>query len=98
MKTVSDGTKEIVMKRARAEGLDVKFRENAALALINGNVCDLIFASDLAQKASEVEVFELTGNCPQHMTCLGILGSAAAVDEAVDRIRKYDFSVRDHGE
>lgn len=98
MKTVSEGTKEIVMKRARAEGLEVLFRENAALALINGNVCDLIFASDLAQKASEVEVFELTGNCPQHMTCLGILGSAAAVDEAVDRIRKYDFSVRDHME
>ena len=52
-----------------------------------GNVCDLIYASDLAQKASDVEVFEISGNCPQHLTCLAILGTAAAVDEAVKRIQ-----------
>ena len=57
MKTVSEGTKKIIMRRARMEGLDILFHENAALALCNGNVCDLIYASDLAQKASDVEVF-----------------------------------------
>ena len=67
MKTVSEGTKKIIMRRARMEGLDILFHENAALALCNGNVCDLIYASDLAQKA--------------------ILGTAAAVDEAVKRIQ-----------
>lgn len=46
-----------------------------------------IYASDLAQKASDVEVFEINGNCPQHLTCLAILGTAAAVDEAVKRIQ-----------
>lgn len=86
MKTVSEGTKQIIMRRARMEGLDILFREHSALALINGNVSDLIYASDLAQKASDVEVFEISGNCPQHMTCLAILGSASAVDEAVERI------------
>ena len=85
MKTVSEGTKKII--RARMEGLDILFHENAALALCNGNVCDLIYASDLAQKASDVEVFEINGNCPQHLTCLAILGTAAAVDEAVKRIQ-----------
>ena len=59
MKTVSEGTKKIIMRRARMEGLDILFHENAALALCNGNVCDLIYASDLAQKASDVEVFEI---------------------------------------
>lgn len=91
MKTVSEGTKQIIIRRARMEGLEMLFRENSALAVINGNVSDLIYASDLAQKASDVEVFEISGNCPQHMTCLAILGTAAAVDEAVDRINSQEW-------
>ena len=91
MKTLSEGTKQIIMRRARMEGLEVLFRENSALAIINANVSDLIYASDLAQKASEVEVFEISGNCPQHMTCLAILGSASAVDEAVERINSVEW-------
>lgn len=87
MKTVSEGTKDIVMRRARMDGLKDLFQTHAALAVCNGNVSDLIYASDLAQKTSDVEVFEIMGSCPQHMTCLGILGTAAAVDEAVERIR-----------
>lgn len=87
MKTVSPGTKEIIMRRARMENLPVLFAENSALALLNGNVCDLIYASDVAQKAAAVQVFEISGNCPQHLTCLAILGDPAAVDEAVKAIR-----------
>lgn len=91
MKTVSEGTRKIIIRRARMEGLEILFRENSALALLNGNVSDLIYASDLAQKASDVEVFEISGNCPQHLTCLAILGSAAAVDEAVKRINEESW-------
>lgn len=87
MKTVSEGTKKIIIRRARMEGLEEMFQMYPALALCNGNVSDLIYASDLAQKASGVEVFEISGNCPQHLTCLALLGNAAAVDEAVKRIR-----------
>jgi len=87
MKTVSPGTKEIIMRRARMEHLDVLFEENSALALLNGNVTELIYASDVAQKAAAVQVFEISGNCPQHLTCLAILGDPAAVDEAVKSIR-----------
>lgn len=47
----------------------------------------MIYASDVAQKASNVEVFEVPGSCPQHMTCLGILGDAEAVETAVQRIK-----------
>ena len=32
MKTVSEGTKKIIMRRARMEGLDILFHENAAAA------------------------------------------------------------------
>ena len=79
MKTVSEGTRQIIMRRARMEGLDVLFQEHSALAVLNG------------KKASDVEVFEISGNCPQHLTCLAILGSASAVDEAVKRINSESW-------
>lgn len=79
---------EIVKRRLRNEALEQLFDYNSCLAVINGNVCELIYASDLAQKTSSVEVFEIPGNCPQHMTCLGILGDVAAVEAAVQRIKK----------
>lgn len=87
MKTVSAGTKEIIQRRVRKENLQEMFEQNAALALVHGDVCDMIYASDVAQKASNVEVFEIPGSCPQHMTCLGILGDAEAVETAVQKIK-----------
>ena len=87
MKTVSEGTKEIIKGRVRKGKLDEMFDEHSALALLHADVCDLIYASDLAQKAANVEVFEIAGNCPQHLTCLGILGSVSAVEAAVQRIK-----------
>lgn len=88
MKTVSEGTKEIILRRAKVNDLEKLFHENSALALIHGDLCDMIYASDAAQKASAVQVFEIMGNCPQHMTCLGILGDAASVETAVQRVRE----------
>ncbi|MCC8047281.1 MAG: BMC domain-containing protein [Clostridiales bacterium] len=88
MKTVSEGTKEIILRRAKIPGLEELFQKYPALALVHGDVCDMIYASDLAQKAADVQVFEIMGSCPQHLTCLGILGDASAVEEAVARIKK----------
>ena len=86
MKTVSEGTREIVKRRVRNESLEQLIEHNSCLAVMNGNVCDLIYASDLALKAASVEVFEIPGNCPQHMTCLGIQGEVSAVEAAVQKI------------
>lgn len=86
MNTVSPGTREIICSRLHKEVNQV-FDESSALALVHGDVCDIIYASDVAQKASGVSVFEIPGNCPQHLTCLGILGDVAAVETAVQRIR-----------
>lgn len=87
MKTVSAGTQEIVKKRVRKEDVEQLFQKNSALALVHGDVCEMIYASDLAQKTSNVEVFEIPGSCPQHMTCLGILGDVSAVEAAVQKIK-----------
>lgn len=88
IKKVSEGTKKIVLSRARHENLNLEelFTKCEALGIIHCDVCDMIFASDLAEKAASVSTFEITGTCPQHMTCLGILGDTAAVEAAVRRI------------
>ncbi len=88
MKTVSPGTKEILRGRIRQHELAQQLERPCALAVMHGDVCDMIFASDLAQKAADVEVFEIGGSCPQHMTCLGIWGDVSAVEAAVRRIRE----------
>lgn len=89
MNTVSPGTQDIIRSRVRNKDLSRNlFQESSSLALIHGDVCDMIYASDLAQKASDVSVFEIPGSCPQHMTCLGILGDVAAVETAVNKIKK----------
>lgn len=88
MKTVSPGTREIIKKRVRRDELDQLFKTNSALAVLHGDVCEMIYASDIAQKTSNVEVFEIPGSCPQHMTCLGILGDVSAVEAAVEKIKK----------
>ncbi|WP_373218350.1 BMC domain-containing protein [Ruminococcus sp. 5_1_39BFAA] len=87
MKTVSEGTKEIIAKRLHKGDLSDLFDQGSSLALLHGDVCDMIYASDLAQKAASVDVFEIPGSCLQHMTCLGILGDTSAVEAAVHKIR-----------
>lgn len=88
MHTVSPGTRDIIRSRIRKDAYQNLFQDNSSLALLHGDVCDMIYASDVAQKAADVAVFEIPGSCPQHMTCLGILGDVAAVETAVARIQK----------
>lgn len=88
MNTVSPGTQEIILSRVRKNLHQELFRDNSSLAVMHGDVCDMIYTSDVAQKAADVTVFEIPGSCPQHMTCLGILGDVAAVETAVQKIKK----------
>ncbi|MCI5699493.1 MAG: BMC domain-containing protein [Lachnospiraceae bacterium] len=87
MKTVSKGTQEIIKKRVRKDNLEQLFERNQALAIMHGDVCEMIYASDLALKTSNVEVFEISGSCPQHMTCLAIMGTVSAVEAAIQKIK-----------
>lgn len=88
IKQVSEGTKDIVCARCKTGNLTKESMDSKALALLHGDVCDLIYAGDLAQKEADTIVFEIGGTCPQHLTCLGILGEVSAVEEAVKRIEK----------
>ncbi len=61
----------------------------SALGLCEGSVSDIIVACDIAEKAADVVVTEIHGNCPQHMICLGVFGSVAAVKTAMSAIDKH---------
>ena len=59
-----------------------------AVGLVQARLIDLYWASDLAEKASNVETVLVLGNCPQHVQMLAILGQQASVKTAVDKIRE----------
>jgi hypothetical protein len=65
-----------------------------AVGLVQGQLADMIAATDLAEKAAEVWVEEIRGICPQHFTMIAILGDIAEVGAALDAVRKH-FKVRD---
>ena len=62
----------------------------SAVGLVQGRVVDMIYASDIAEKAAKVNVFDLKGLCPQHLTMIGIFGDIAAVKAALDAISAED--------
>lgn len=57
-----------------------------AVGLVQGRLIDLYWASDVAEKASQVSVTLVIGNCPQHVQMLAVLGKQAAVKQALDKI------------
>ncbi|WP_321344292.1 BMC domain-containing protein [Breoghania sp.] len=58
-----------------------------SIGLIQCNITDLFFYSDVAMKASDVFTVEVYGTCPQHVTSLAILGETSAVRTAMDAIQ-----------
>jgi hypothetical protein len=59
----------------------------SAVALVQGRVVDMVYAADIAEKAARVQVFDLRGLCPQHLTMIGIFGEVAAVKASLDAIQ-----------
>ena len=59
----------------------------SAVALVQGRVVDMVYAADVAEKAARVQVFDLRGLCPQHLTMIGIFGDVAAVKASLEAIR-----------
>lgn len=60
-----------------------------AVGLVQGQVEEIILAADIAEKASNVEVAEIHGSCPQHITVLGIFGDTSSVKTAVNAVIKW---------
>ena len=81
IKSPSKGTLELIKKRM---GILKEWElDNAdAIGLIQGKMIDMVCAADIAEKAVGVQVFDVRGICPQHMTLLAIFGNTASMTDA----------------
>lgn len=57
------------------------------IGICQGSVLEVIAAGDIAEKTSDVIAGELSGSCPQHTTCLVIVGKTSAVVASVDAVK-----------
>ena len=65
----------------------IESRRWGAVALIQGPLAEIFAAADKAEKAANVIVEEVIGNCPQQIIVMAIFGDTSAVQAAVDAIR-----------
>lgn len=88
----SQGTMRIIQRKVCDEQMKVMLQNEKvrAIGLVQGSVADIIMAADIAEKASNVEISEINGNCPQHITMIGMFGDVAAVNEAINAIRMWE--------
>lgn len=54
-----------------------------AVGLIQGQVASILAASDIAEKSASVQVAEIKGVCPTHMTLIALYGDTSAVEAAL---------------
>lgn len=82
IKSPSKGTQEIINRRI---GLNISsgIADYDAIGLVQGQMIDMLCASDIAEKAVGVQVFDVKGICPQHMVLLAIFGDTASVEDAL---------------
>lgn len=86
----SEGTLAIVRRKASDSRLrDIIDAGGAeALGICQGTVLEILVTSDVAEKAAGVTAGEINGTCPNHMTCMVVIGETSAVKEAVENVRK----------
>lgn len=59
-----------------------------AVGLVQANIVNVLYFSDIAQKAAAVYPVELNGSCPQHIVGLAVFGEVAAVETAMQAIER----------
>ncbi len=85
---VSQGTLGIISRKVGDKKIVERILENefTAVGLCQGDVVSMLVASDIAEKTSDVVVSEVSGVCPQYITCLAILGDVTSVEAALATI------------
>jgi microcompartment protein CcmL/EutN len=87
IKSPSEGAIDILMRRI---GSDVKTNLGSfdVVGLVQGRMIDMIYAADIAEKTVGVTVADVKGSCPQNMILLAIFGDTAAVESAMQEIKR----------
>ena len=96
----SKGTINIILRKIHDESIKSKLENGTynSLGLMQGPLAEIIVAGDIAEKASNVDVAEIPGVCPQHITMIGVFGDTAAVSEALKAVNKLEELFADSGE
>lgn len=87
IKSPSPGTMAILARRRT--GNAQSHPAPGAVGLVQGALVDMITAADVAEKAAQVEVEEIRGICPQHVTLIAIFGTIADVDAALKSVTEF---------
>lgn len=86
IKSPSPATREMLKRRIGMASEEV-ISGCDAIGLVQGKVIDMVCASDIAQKSTGVDVYDVKGLCPQHMTMIALFGDTASVEDALREIR-----------
>lgn len=87
IKSPSKDTLELIKGRILVGGKTI-IEEADAIGLVQGKMIDMMCASDIAEKAVGVRVYDVRGLCPQHMTMIAIFGDTASVSDALREIER----------
>jgi len=90
IKSPSPGTMAILSRRRTGKVNEID--NPGAVGLIQGALADMIAAADVAEKAAQIDVEEIRGVCPQHVTLIGIFGDIAAVAASLKAVNEYFVS------
>lgn len=97
IKSPSKGALDIIMKRKSHQPGEEQLEQVDAIGLVQGQMIEMIYVADLAEKIAGVIAVDIRGNCPQTMMLLALLGDTAAVETAIAEIKRYEKEMRING-
>ncbi|MGI5908204.1 MAG: BMC domain-containing protein [Christensenellales bacterium] len=89
--TPTKGTVRILLRRIFDDAVKEKLNNGliTAIGFIQGPIATVLAAGDIAEKTSDVEIAEIVGNCPQHITMVGVFGDTSSVSEALKAVEAW---------
>lgn len=87
----SKGTIRLLLRKIGDEQVKEYLNSGSvnSLGLIQGQLAEIVAAADIAEKASSVQVAEIAGSCPQHITMIGVFGETSSVGESIKAVQSW---------
>lgn len=87
----SKGTLRLLLRKIYDDHVKESLQKSnvTSVGLIQGQLSEIIAAGNVAEKASDVEVAEIVGTCPQHISVIGIFGETSDVLEAIKAVQDW---------
>ena len=76
-------------RRVKTPRFPETFAPTDSVGLVHGNAAANLTAADIAEKAAIVQVAEVRGVCPSHLTMIVVCGDTSAVEAALAAITQH---------